>query len=180
MKKLFLKRMSICVAILISLFSCNVFAEENSEILAQNFPENNRIVELENSNSSENNHSVYPQNVGYYKHEKVVSSTRRNWVFCGYTVPTWQKASSYSSGKTYSASTTINIHGLSTTVSVSKYASAQIPANSNRFSRLAAYADITFKKVRIEHYHGGQKKPSKVTYRIDKVYHNKYLSVRYK
>lgn len=109
-----------------------------------------------------------------------MSSQRKNWVFCGYAVPTWQKASSYSSSRTYNASVGYNFQGVSTTIGFSKTANATIPANPKRWSKLACYADITFKKVKVSYYYPGHTKPAKTYYRIDKVYHNKYLSVKYK
>ena len=73
-----------------------------------------------------------------------------------------------------------NFYGVSTTIGVSKTASATIPANPNRWSRLGCYADITFKKVKVARYHWGHPKPISITYRVDTIYHNKYLSVVYK
>lgn len=118
--------------------------------------------------------------VGFHVKETVVSKQTRYWVFCGYAVPTWQKASSYTSNKTYSASTGYTFMGVSTTIGVSKTATATIPANPKKFNRLACYADITFKKVKIERFQGGGSKPVNVSYRVDKIYHDRYLDVAYK
>jgi hypothetical protein len=140
---------------------------------------NAQEIDLESQSSSylvEDN--IENRAVGFHTQEKVVKSERKNWVFCGYATNTWMKASSYQAGKTYSASTGYNFNGVSTTISLSKTISATIPANSNKWSRLAGYADITFKKVQIDHYQGGKK--YKTTYRVDKIYHNKYLDLKYK
>jgi|GEM_PF-5155114 len=140
---------------------------------------NAQEIDLESQSSSylvEDN--IENRAVGFHTQEKVIKSERKNKVFCGYATNTWMKASSYQAGKTYSASTAYNFNGVSTTISLSKTISATIPANPNKWSRLAGYADITFKKVQIDHYQGGKK--YKTTYRVDKIYHNKYLDVKYK
>lgn len=143
-------------------------------------PTNAQEIALESQSSSSlvEEGNIENRAVGFHTQEKVVKSERKNRVFCGYATNTWMKASSYQAGKTYSASTGYNFNGVSTTISLSKTVSATIPANPKKYSRLAGYADITFKKVQIDHYQGGKK--YKTTYRVDKIYHNKYLDVKYK
>lgn len=106
---------------------------------------NAQEIDLESQSSSylvEDN--IENKAVGFHTQEKVIKSERKNKVFCGYATNTWMKASSYQAGKTYSASTLYNFNGVSTTISLSKTISATIPANPNKWSRLAGYADITF------------------------------------
>lgn len=194
MNKNFKKSMALALTLIIGIFSLfnqsfadtsyldssglesvdNIFNDEiNSNGI---FGEDEYVYISENFNNSD----IKPRATSFYTRESIVNTQRKNWVFCGYAVPTWQKASSYQSGKTYSASTGYNFYGISTTIGVSRYANATIPADAKRMSRLGAYADITFKKIKIDYYQGGYPKPYKTTYRVDKIYHNKYLSVVYK
>lgn len=175
-----MKKILISVLIMMMcMFSSVTYAtgSENANYFVENETFHNEDIEQVPLSSHATKQRRSP---GFYIKEEVVKQERKNWVFCGYAVPTWQKASSYSSGKTYSASIGYKFYGVSTTLDISKTASATIPADPNRWSRLGCYADITFKKVKVSRYQGGHPKPVNVFYRVDKIYHNKYLSVVYK
>lgn len=116
--------------------------------------------------------------VGFYKQRILQSTQRKNGVYTGYATPTWVKASSYVAGNTYSTSAGYTYSGVSTSVGFTKTISANIPANSAKYSRLRGKADITFKKYKVLHYQGGS--VYKTTYEVDKIYHNTYLDVVYK
>lgn len=111
--------------------------------------------------------------------QRILQETKRvNGVSTGYATSTWIKASSYTSGNTYSTSASYNFNGVTSTIGFSKTISATIPANPAKYSRLKGKADITFKKYKVLHYQGGS--IYKTTYEVDKIYHNTYLDVVYK
>ena len=116
--------------------------------------------------------------IGFYKQRILESTKRINGVSTGYATSTWVKANNYTAGNTYSTSLSYNYSGVSTNIGFTKTVSANIPANPAKYSRLKGKADITFKKYKVLHYQGGS--VYKITYEVDKIYHNTYLDVVYK
>lgn len=167
------KSIVLALGILVSI-SMNVSAEENN---INNNYFNRNISIIENVNDENN---IKPKSVGYYTKEKVVATQTKYYLFTGYATDSWINAVKYDSGKTYTGNTSFSIFGMLTSLSISKYVSGTIPADPSRFSKLATYADITFKKVEIKHYQGGASKPFKITYRVDKIIHERYIKVKYK
>lgn len=140
-------------------------------------PMMNSVSAMENSSIDQNTEKS-DRAIGFYKQRILVSSERINGVSTGYATSTWIKASSYTAGNTYSTSLSYNYSGVSTNIGFTKTISANIPANSSKYSRLKGKADITFKKYKVLHYQGGS--IYKTTYEVDKIYHHTYLDVVYK
>jgi len=115
---------------------------------------------------------------------KEISRERKDMLFINYfkDFPEWAKVSTYNlaSGKTYNISGKSNFKGVDITIGVSfsNSSSRSIPADSSKFSKLGAYADVTLiKKERIK-YVGGVKVSSE--FFGESIVHQKYIDVVYK
>lgn len=129
--------------------------------------------------------NVYtPQVLSFQKKKTLVSSERKNMLFVGYSklTPDWSKAAYYdiNKGSKVKIGGSYKYKGVSVNIGFSKSygVTTRIYANKNKWSKLAGYADITFKRYRVDVYESGQKLYS--YYETTKTTHNTYIKVKYK
>lgn len=88
-------------------------------------------------------------------------------------------AKDYQVSKGMKKSFKVEVDGFGVTIEYIYNATATIPADPSKYSRLGAYADVTFQKIKTTWYNGGA--VHKVTYSIKPTkYADKTLKVIYK
>lgn len=120
-----------------------------------------------------------PKSIGFIKSNTVVKTFTKNDFFCGYMTDVWMPAKDYQVSKGMKKSFKVEVDGFGVTIEYIYNATATIPADPSKYSRLGAYADVTFQKIKTTWYNGGA--VHKVTYSIKPTkYADKTLKVIYK
>lgn len=151
--------------------SLDFLAKDDESTIVEIINDNNAVSEFGNRN-------IAPRAVGRYLKETVVSTQRKNHQFISYKNAAWSKVSQYTASGSFSVG--YSIFGSRLTVSVNIGSSKTIPANPSRYSKLAIFADITYKKYKVEEYYGTNKKPTRTYYKVKYTMHNYYLEPKYK